>query len=116
MERLLMVDTTLQRGDRVALVAALTSAGGTVTGSKVKCPFHDDGNPSGSIYEKDGAWHYHCHGPSCGFHGDLFDVEAKTRSIPVEELLREKNGPRAAAPQTNPAPEPPSEPAKNLRV
>lgn len=38
-----------------------------------RCPFHDDRNPSFSIYLADsGDWAFFCHSASCGASGDLF--------------------------------------------
>jgi DNA primase len=38
-----------------------------------RCPFHDDRNPSFSIYLADsGDWAFFCHSASCGVSGDLF--------------------------------------------
>jgi len=52
--------------------------------SRVSCPFHDDPNPSCSIYPD----HYHCH--ACGAHGDRIDwlmrVEDMTRAEALDAL------------------------------
>jgi KaiC/GvpD/RAD55 family RecA-like ATPase len=50
------------RSDRGALESALRQAGCTsIRGNTAKCPFHDDRNPSASIYQReDGAWAFHC--------------------------------------------------------
>ena len=62
-----------EKMNRVSLDDALRSAGGTIKGNAVVCPFHDDHKPSGSIYQKqDGSWSYYCHG--CGWKGDVYDV------------------------------------------
>lgn len=62
------------RADRARLVAALTEAGAVVKGDSVKCPFHDDTDPSGGIFDSDGVWRFKCFGGSCGFTGDVLDV------------------------------------------
>ena len=55
--------------DRGRLTAELEAAGATVTGTTVRCPFHEDTNPSGGIHELDGGqWAYTCHG--CTWNGD----------------------------------------------
>ena len=65
-----------QRTDRKALEHALHDAGAVFKGSAIKCPFHEDIRPSGSIYQgADGAWRFKCH--SCGWNGDLIDVQVK---------------------------------------
>lgn len=63
------------RRDRAALERALTDAGAALRGAAVRCPFHEDRSPSGSIHTDDqGVHRYTCHASSCGFHGDLYDV------------------------------------------
>lgn len=70
------------------LIAELEAAGAVVTGSKVRCPFHNDQNPSAGIFEgKDGVWRFKCH--SCDAKGDVFDIKARRTGRPVAELLRE---------------------------
>jgi hypothetical protein len=55
----------------------------------VKCPFHDDGTPSASIYiDKDtGFYMFHCHSEDCGFHGTIIDITAKQYSTNVSESI-----------------------------
>ena len=44
------------------IAQALVEAGATVRGKTVRCPFHDDHNPSGAIYQsQDGHWRYKCY-------------------------------------------------------
>jgi hypothetical protein len=54
------------------------------SGNRVSCPFHDDPNPSCSIY----ADHFYCHG--CGAHGTrldwLLEVEGMTHAEAVNTL------------------------------
>jgi hypothetical protein len=42
-----------------------------------RCLFHDDHNPSFSVFEKDGQWFFKCH--SCGAKGDEIDFLAKLK-------------------------------------
>lgn len=49
----------------------LVQASGKFTG---KCPFHEDRNPSFSVYlGHNDDWRFHCHGASCGVSGDVID-------------------------------------------
>ena len=77
------------RFDRNALVTALQGAGAVVTGQSVKCPFHEDGNPSGWISQgkKDNVWRYQCHDVKCGVSGDIFDIQAKISGKPLGNVL-----------------------------
>jgi hypothetical protein len=78
------------RADRSALEAALIQAGAVIKGKSVKCPWHDDRHPSGSIYMgEDGAWRFKCQTASCGFCGDVFDVRQRVTGQTVEDQLRE---------------------------
>lgn len=73
---------------RENLIAELGAAGAVIVGQKVKCPYHDDKNPSGSIFEgEDGAFRYKCFG--CGTHGDVFDLRALRTGKPLAEVLKE---------------------------
>jgi DNA polymerase len=60
------------------------------SGNHVSCPFHDDPNPSCSIYGN----HFHCHG--CGAHGTrldwLIEVEGLTRTEAFN-VLQDWTGP-----------------------
>ncbi len=90
-----MTDATLDnlRRDRAALEAELTEADGTIKGTTVKCPFHDDCNASAQIYQADdGAWRLKCHASTCGFSGDLFDVRAQRTGKPLADVLRDARG------------------------
>jgi hypothetical protein len=106
-------DKDLLRRDRSALEAALRDAGATLHGRDVRCPFHQDASPSGSIYQgDDGAWRFKCHTAACGFGGDVFDVRARAMNKPVADVLRESSGP-AARPKPKPLVDPDE---RNLRV
>lgn len=74
--------------DQQALLVELETAGAVVKGQNIKCPFHDDRNPSGGIYKaKDGIWRFKCHAADCGFLGDMYDVRAKATGRPLGEIL-----------------------------
>jgi DNA primase len=40
-----------------------------------RCPFHEDRNPSFSIYLADSGWRFRCYGASCGLAGDVIDFQ-----------------------------------------
>jgi len=72
------------RGDRGALVRALTDAGATLDGDKVRCPFHDDEHASGGVHEKGGVWWYTCQ--ACTWNadartGDVVSVTRRARGV-----------------------------------
>lgn len=82
----------LERTDRQALLAELELAGAVIKngGREIRCPFHDDQHASGGVFQDDaGVWRYKCHGGSCGFSGDLFDIRAKAQGRPLAEVLKE---------------------------
>jgi len=86
-----MTNIDAKRHDRTALEAALREAGATIKGNVVKCPFHDDKHPSGSVYaDSEGIWRYKCNAGSCGFGGDIFDVLAKATGRDVKDVLRDE--------------------------
>jgi len=73
---------------RSELIAELEAAGAQIRGNKILCPFHDDHNPSGGVWQgKDLVWRYKCQ--SCGTHGDVFDLKALRTGKPLAEILRE---------------------------
>jgi DNA primase len=77
------------RYDRSALVSELEKAGGRVTGTSVRCPFHEDKSASGSIHQDDaGVWRYTCHGGLCGASGDVFDIQARRSGKTTAEVLK----------------------------
>jgi hypothetical protein len=70
-----------------ALIAELELAGAVVKGTAILCPFHEDGNPSGGVFQgKDGIWRYKCH--SCGAAGDVFDIESRRTGEPLAAILK----------------------------
>ena len=78
--------------DRDLLVCVLTDAGGRVDGNSVACRFHEDKNPSGSIFggKTDGSWLYTCH--ACKWNegkdtGDVVSVIRKAENIGHEDAL-----------------------------
>jgi len=73
---------------RSELIAELEAAGAQIRGNKILCPFHDDHNPSGGVWQgKDLVWRYKFQ--SCGTHGDVFDLKALRTGKPLAEILRE---------------------------
>ena len=73
---------------RAELIGELEAAGAIVQGNKIKCPFHDDRNPSAGVYEgKDSVWRFRCH--SCEAKGDVFDVQAMRTGRPLADILNE---------------------------
>lgn len=89
--------TESKRRDRGALEAELRAAGATIKGTAVKCPFHDDKHPSGSIYaDNEGVWRFKCNAGSCGFGGDLYDIRVRATGKSIKEILQEEN-PRSAS-------------------
>lgn len=78
--------------DQGALVAELEAAGATVQGTKVKCPWHDDGHASGSLkLGDDGVWRYRCFAGGCEMSDkshDIFDIEKKRTGRPLGEIIK----------------------------
>ena len=76
------------RTDRAALLAELRRAGADVTRpGAIRCPFHDDKHPSGSVHQDPaGVWRFKCHG--CGEGGDVFDLRAKASGRAVADELK----------------------------
>lgn len=66
---------------RETLVQTLERHGGKVlSDGKAVCPYHDDHNPSGSVYQatdNSGHWLYKCHVPSCGVSGNVISLYEK---------------------------------------
>lgn len=86
------------KGDRDALVGALLEAGATVDGDSVRCPFHADVHPSGSIYEKNGCWRYKCH--SCQINEDIYGITFKSLAAAGAKPTKD---PKPATPAKAPA-------------
>jgi len=82
----------LDSSSRTSLLEELRQAGAQIKGdgTEIKCPFHDDEHPSGSVYcGEDGSWRFKCHAVSCGFCGDVFDVLSQSSGKPLGDVLRE---------------------------
>lgn len=93
-------DKDVMRRDRAVLVRELEQAGSTFKGNNCKCIFHDDKHPSGHIYCDDmGVWRLKCQAASCGFGGDIFDIQARLRNTTTAEVLRSTNPAPAAKPR-----------------
>jgi hypothetical protein len=84
------LDKDILRGDRNALVQALEQAGAKIKGNTVLCPFHEDRQPSGGLFERDGIWRYNC--LACGAGGDVFDIRAKAAGISTAEAIKQLIG------------------------
>lgn len=85
------------RFDRQALLNELIVHGAVVKGSAIKCPFHDDKNPSAGVFiGEDRVWRFKCHG--CGFTGDIYDVRAKATGKNVADVLKAASDPGKPAP------------------
>jgi 5S rRNA maturation endonuclease (ribonuclease M5)/KaiC/GvpD/RAD55 family RecA-like ATPase len=85
-----MKDEDLLRTDRAALEQILIDAGAEVKGNSVKCPFHEDHHPSGSIYEHDGIWRFKC--MACDAGGDIYDVKALVNGTTASDELKKASG------------------------
>ena len=83
------MDKDVIRRDRAALVREIEQAGAQFRGNACKCIFHEDRHASAGVYADDmGVWRFHCQAASCGFGGDIFDVQAKLRNTTAAEILR----------------------------
>ena len=99
----------LNHASKSDLLLELKAAGATIKadGREIVCPFHEDQNPSGGVYEKDGVWRYKCHAASCGFCGDVFDVVANAQGKSVEDVLKEHGDHATKRPAATKEPDPP---------
>ncbi|MCC5830900.1 MAG: hypothetical protein JJU36_15750 [Phycisphaeraceae bacterium] len=81
-----------QRRDRSALVGLLAQAGSKVRGASCTCPSptHEDHRASASIHEAGGIWRVKCH--SCGWSGDVFDVQALVEGRTLPDVLKDARG------------------------
>lgn len=85
------IDKDVIRRDPDALLQALRDAGADVIArNEIRCPFHDDQNPSANTYEDGGIWRFKCHG--CGWGGDVFDVQAKASGRETKDVLADIAG------------------------
>lgn len=77
--------------DRSLLESELRSAGAVgVERKSLRCPFHDDKNPSAGIRSTDkGFWYFHCY--VCDINEDVFGLRARVSGRNVAEVLKEAN-------------------------
>ncbi|CAN5199166.1 hypothetical protein BH10PSE12_BH10PSE12_36520 [soil metagenome] len=72
--------TSIQRSHPLpGIVAATVKLIRAGTEYKACCPFHADKTPSFTLYQRDGAWRWHCFG-GCG-DGDTFDYLMKAHGV-----------------------------------
>ena len=68
-----------------------------MVGMSFRCPWHDDKSPSAGVWRDDGGgWHATCQ--VCKWTGDVFDVLARARKVPLKKILVEfsnKHGKRS---------------------
>ena len=65
----------------------LNHHGFRVRGRMARCPFHDDRDPSLSLFRgRDGKQRWKCH--ACNIYGDALDLEAMLSKRSVGEVLR----------------------------
>lgn len=97
-----------RRQNRLEIEAVLQANGIALSGRACRCPFHDDSAASAGIYQgKDGAWRFACMAASCGFRGDVFDLEARFGGKELRDVLpRAGTTNRVSAYTSSPAPAP----------
>lgn len=78
------------QSSKSALMAELEAAGAVFRGGSVLCPWHEDRNPSGAVYQKDGVWRYFCHG--CQKIADVFDLRAERNNTSVADEIKNAEG------------------------
>jgi len=85
------------RLDREELISRLKALGvEAVRWSNIRCPFHDDKNPSASVYQdKQGVWRFKCF--VCDINLDCIDLEARLQRTSPAEVLRSVGGNGQAA-------------------
>jgi KaiC/GvpD/RAD55 family RecA-like ATPase len=78
--------------DEAALVAECKAAGhGVLSPAKIKCSWHNDKNPSASIFlSREGHYLYHCH--ACNVTTDIFGVRARRTNVPRNEAYHAMTG------------------------
>lgn len=75
---------------RELLEQELVRAGATIRGKAVKCPFHDDKNASGGIFQsREGDWMFKCQ--ACNQVGDWAKVRSLNTGLPIVEILKQEN-------------------------
>lgn len=77
------------RRSKEVMIAELRDAG-VVTFDRHMCccPFCNESNPSGSIYDRGGVWKFKCHSGSQCFQGDFLDVRARRMNTTTKELVK----------------------------
>lgn len=68
--------------ERVTVPAAAQLYGISSEHGNVRCPFHEDNNPSMKLYSD----HFHCF--ACGAHGDVTDLTARLFGLSKSEAVR----------------------------
>lgn len=77
-----------RRRSRAEIEAVLRANGVELRGKECRCPFHDDAHASAGVFEgKDGDWRFRCQAAGCGWHGDVYDLEAALSGKPLREVL-----------------------------
>lgn len=103
-----IIDLDHYKANKGELIAELETAGANYRNrNSILCPFHDDHDPSGSVYRTDnGVWRYKCH--ACGWNGSVIDVRAKrtgqTAAHVINDLRTDPAPPRANRNATKPSP------------
>ncbi len=69
-----------------------------------RCPFHDDRDPSLTVYHDPDGDRYHCHG--CGARGDVFDWQRHRRGLDFQAAVAELSGQPTSTNHTQPRPAP----------
>lgn len=82
------MDLSDERGNRSEMEEWLArKKPGVYTVARFKCPFHEDNDPSGSIYRgKANEWRFKCFGP-CGIDEDVLGVESLVTGESSKEIL-----------------------------
>ena len=76
------------RRSREELESALRVAGAEFRGRSVKCPFHEDRDPSAGVYQRpDDVWAFKCH--ACGINEDIIGVRARIAGKNPADVLRD---------------------------
>ncbi len=81
-----------ERYNQDALIAALQEAGAKFRGKECRCPFHEDKRASAGVYkDSGGVWRFKCH--TCNAAGDVFDIRARVRGVPLADVLPKEGKP-----------------------
>ncbi|KKK58241.1 hypothetical protein LCGC14_3046430, partial [marine sediment metagenome] len=94
------------RKSQDALIIELEKAGAVFKGKTVKCPFHDDLHPSGTIFtDHFDVWRFKCH--ACGWGGDIHDVRVQAEGGPLAKTVWVDGVNQEARPKAKTKPAPP---------